>query len=183
MIRSARSFFVAIDISDKEVINQITGFQKELLKERVAEIQLIDDYHITLSFLGKLKWKDVNRIKADLERIRMKSFYVTLQGVEYFPSEKLPIRILWVNVESSKLYSLMEEINKIILGHCEENIPHITVARIRRIFSFEGLKTIIEKYKDYYFGKLHVRSFKLKANLGRSRVDRKYVDIQEYSLF
>jgi len=182
MIKSARSFFIAVDICDREIIDQITKFQVELVKERFAEIQLMKDYHITLNFLGKLKWKDVDKIRSDLERIRIGSFYVTLQGVKYFPSEKLPIRVLWINVESSKLYSLVEEICKITSECYEENIPHVTIARVRKIFDFENLKEFIEKFKDYYFGRFRVRSFKLKANLGRSRVDRKYVDIQEYSL-
>lgn len=182
MIRSARSFFIDIDVHDEKIISEITRFQRVLLREKFAEIQLVDNYHITLSFLGKLQWKDVNRIKVDLEKIRMDSFYVTLRGVRYFPSEKFPIRILWINVESSKLYSLVEEICKMTLGYHEENVPHITVARIRKIFNLEGLMTNVKKYQDYYFGNFHVRSFRLKANLGRLKFDKKYVDIKEYFL-
>ena len=69
-MKKARSFFIAIDLDDEKVVSRIRSFQKELSNKDFAEIQLAKDLHITLNFLGKLRWGEVNRIKDKLRRER-----------------------------------------------------------------------------------------------------------------
>lgn len=177
MLKAVRSFFIAIDINDEILINRIRGFQSELIVKGFAEIQPIKRLHITLIFLGKLSWKTINEIRVKLRGVRMNSFEIVLRGVKYFPSSKLPIRILWVDVKGAELHDLIEKVHAIALNGRTKEIPHITIARVRKIVNVEEFKRFIRNYEDYLFGKFHVNCFKLKANIGG-----RYVDIEEYSL-
>jgi len=177
MIKAVRSFFIAIDIDDEEIVNRIRSFQRELIDKGFAEIQPNERLHITLNFLGKLQWKTINEMRVKLRKIRMNSFETMLRGVKHFPSAKLPIRILWVGVESVEVHGLMEKVHAVTLDRHAEEIPHVTIARVRKIVDVEGLKRFIRNYEDYFFGKFHVNCFKLKANVGG-----KYMDIERYSL-
>jgi len=112
----ARSFFIAVDLDDEKVVSRIRSFQKKLSNKGFAEIQLAKEFHITLNFLGKLQWGEVYRIKNELKSISMPSFEVLLRGVKYFPSAKLPVRILWIDIKGSKIYALMEKVRSIILN-------------------------------------------------------------------
>jgi len=178
LIKAVRSFFFAVDIDDRDLICKIRSFQDELASKGFAEVQLIKDLHITLNFLGKLQWGTINEMRTKLRKIHLNSFDVVLKDVKYFSSAKLPIRILWTGAEGSEIYNLMKRICDIISSGSVEEIPHVTVARVRKISNFEGLKKFIEQYKNYFFGSFHVNCFKLKANVGG-----KYVDVERYSLF
>jgi len=177
MIKAVRSFFIAIDIDDEEIIGRVRAFQKKLMNQNFAEIQSNERLHITLNFLGKLQWKTINEIRVKLRKIHMNSFDTMLRGVKYFPSAKLPIRILWVSVESVGIRNLMEKVCAATLDRYAEEIPHVTIARVRKIVDVTRLKKFIGNYKNYFFGKFHVNCFSLKANVGG-----KYVDIERYSL-
>lgn len=177
-MKVARSFFIAVDLDDEKVVSRIRSFQKKLSNEGIAEIQLTKEFHITLNFLGKLQWGEVYRIKNKLRNIDMVSFQVLLRGVKYFPSAKLLVRILWIDVKGSKIYALMEKVRSITLNPCVEELPHITIARVRKINNIGKLMRFIKNHENYFFGKFHVRCFKLKAN-----VNGRYIDVEKYFLF
>jgi len=177
-MKKARSFFIAIDLDDEKVVSRIRSFQKELSNKDFAEIQLAKDLHITLNFLGKLRWGEVNRIKDKLRSINMPSFEILLRSVKYFPSAKLPVRILWVGIKGLKIYALMEKVRSITLNPYVGDLPHITIARIRKINDIDKLMEFTKNRENYFFGEFHVHCFKLKAN-----VNGKYIDVEKYFLF
>ena len=94
--------FVAIEISDNNVINSIEKFQKEL-KINAKPVNS-RNLHFTLQFLGEITEEISQKIIQILKTINFSSFDVNLKGIGVFPKLKFP-RIVWIGTMK------MEEIN------------------------------------------------------------------------
>ena len=84
--------FVAIEISNENVINSIEKFQKEI-HFGVKPVQS-RNLHFTLQFLGEISGETVQKIIKVLHTIEFSSFNVNLKGIGVFPKLKFP-RIIW----------------------------------------------------------------------------------------
>ena len=158
--------FVAIEISDENVINSIEKFQKEI-HFGVKPVQS-RNLHFTLQFLGEISGEAVQKIIKVLHTIEFSSFNVNLKGIGVFPKLKFP-RIIWVGTDENGgnlLIQLAKKIQKSLepLGFFPDKAfkPHITVFRIKK--KVEDITKELEGYKTMDFGIQQITSIKLKKS-------------------
>ncbi|MCO5156028.1 MAG: RNA 2',3'-cyclic phosphodiesterase [Aquamicrobium sp.] len=95
----------------------------------------VENYHLTLRFIGDVEGHVADEIANALDRVRRPSFTLTLSGVGAFGSKK-PHSIYAGVAPSPDLVALQAEIERICqrLGLPAETrkfVPHVTLARLR----------------------------------------------------
>ena len=158
--------FVAIEISDENVINSIEKFQKEIdIDAKAVESR---NLHFTLQFLGEISENILQKIKQALSTIEFSSFNVNLTGIGAFPKPKFP-RVIWVGTDSNGgnlLIELSHKVNKVLepLGLISDKAfkPHITVFRIKK--KVGDMTKELERHGTIDFGMQKISSVKLKKS-------------------
>ncbi|MEQ8298718.1 MAG: RNA 2',3'-cyclic phosphodiesterase [Nitratireductor sp.] len=95
----------------------------------------VENYHITLRFIGDVPGRVADDIVNGLDRVRRPGFQLSLAGVGTFGSKKP--HALWAGVAPSpELFALQSEIDRICLRHGaapdpRKFTPHVTLARLR----------------------------------------------------
>lgn len=95
----------------------------------------VENYHLTLRFIGDVEGHVADEIANALDRVRRPSFHLALSGVGAF-GQKKPHSI-WAGVSASPdLVALQAEIDRICqrLGAPADPrkfVPHVTLARLR----------------------------------------------------
>ncbi|UUP17398.1 RNA 2',3'-cyclic phosphodiesterase [Nitratireductor thuwali] len=95
----------------------------------------VENYHLTLRFIGDVEGHVADEIADALDRVRRPSFQLTLSGVGAF-GQKKP-HAIWAGVAPSPdLHSLQGEIERIcqrlgLLADPRKFTPHVTLARLR----------------------------------------------------
>jgi 2'-5' RNA ligase len=95
----------------------------------------VENYHITLRFIGDVEGHVADEIANALDRVRRPSFSLALSGVGAFGSKKP--HAIWAGVTASPdLYALQAEIERIcqrvgIAADPRKFMPHVTLARLR----------------------------------------------------
>ena len=159
--------FVAVEISDKQVINRISKFQSEInIHAKPVEAQ---NLHFTMQFLGEISDKQAYMIKDALKEIKFTVFSITFKGIGAFPGPKSP-RVIWVGTDKSggnALIDLAKRIENVLspLGFRNDKPfrPHVTVFRIKN--RNEDLSEKLEKYKSLEFGSQEIINFKFKQSV------------------
>ncbi|MFH1276455.1 MAG: RNA 2',3'-cyclic phosphodiesterase [Candidatus Woesearchaeota archaeon] len=137
-----------------------------------AEFSIIspENLHFTVKFLGDVEDVKIEEIKTILTKISQKqnSFKIFLSKLGAFPSlEK--INVIWVG-GSKELLPLMKTANS-SLSHIKESdyaeeVPHLTIARVKSELNKEKLKEFIQKHQNDTFGEMIVDKLVLyKSNL------------------
>ena len=99
-----------------------------------------ENIHLTLSFLGNIRVKDLPHLIESLEKkITSNDFQLTITGTGVFPSSKSP-KVLWLGIskgtdELTLLQSQVEKSVREFKNNYENNAftPHISIARIRKL--------------------------------------------------
>ena len=95
----------------------------------------IENYHLTLRFIGDVEGHVADDIANALDRVRRPSFTLTLSGVGAF-GQKKP-HAVWAGVAASPdLNALQAEIDRIfqrlgVAADPRKFMPHVTLARLR----------------------------------------------------
>lgn len=100
-----------------------------------ARWQEVENYHITLRFIGDIEGHIADEIANALDRVRRPSFTLTLSGVDAFGSKK-PHSIYAGVAPSAELLALQAEIERIcqrlgLPADPRKFVPHVTLARLR----------------------------------------------------
>ncbi len=96
----------------------------------------VDNYHLTLRFIGDIEGHTADEVANALDRVRRHEFTLSLTGVGSFGSKKP--HSLWAGVSASPdLMALQAEIARICqrLGlppDPRKFTPHVTIARLRQ---------------------------------------------------
>jgi 2'-5' RNA ligase len=95
----------------------------------------IEDYHLTLRFIGDVSESVANDIDLALGRIRRQPFTVTLEGLSYFGNDK-PRAIVARAQPTPPLIELQAEHERLIRrsglpAEARKFTPHVTLARLR----------------------------------------------------
>ena len=158
--------FVAIEISDDNVINSIEKFQETIGID--AKPVNSRNLHFTLQFLGEITDEISQKIIQTLHTIEFSSFNVSLKGIGAFPKPKFP-RIIWIGTDEdggNMLINLAQKIEKLLkpLGFSSDKAfkPHITVFRIKK--KGEDITRQLEDNKNMNFGIQKIISIKLKKS-------------------
>jgi RNA 2',3'-cyclic 3'-phosphodiesterase len=95
----------------------------------------VENYHLTLRFIGDIEGHVADEIANALDRVRRPSFSLTLSGVGAFGSRK-PHAVWAGTAPSPDLNALQAEIERIcqrigIPSDPRKFMPHVTLARLR----------------------------------------------------
>lgn len=158
--------FVAIEVTDQQVIDSVKKFQTELgTSARPVEPK---NLHFTLEFLGEVSGKTAHKVIEALGTIEFSKFEVSLNGVGAFPKPESP-KVIWIGTDESG-GRLMAELAKKVkdtlkpLGFRSERPfrPHLTVLRVKK--KIVDMTEKLKKQQDTYFGKQDVVRIKLKKS-------------------
>ena len=95
----------------------------------------VENYHLTLRFIGDVEGHVADEIANGLDRVRRPSFAVRLSGVGAFGSKKP--HAIWAGVApSAELSALQAEIERICQrtgrpAEARKYTPHVTLARLK----------------------------------------------------
>jgi len=152
--------FVAIELPE-DVCEALSALQQRLKRldtARAVRWSNSDGIHLTLKFLGDVPEKQVDDIKAHLQRAAqtVQPFALTLEGTGVFPDFRAP-RIVWAGLQGqlATLHALRDAVEREIapLGYPTDErpfSPHLTLARPRneaRHTDQAALGAQLEKYK------------------------------------
>lgn len=95
----------------------------------------VENYHITLRFIGDVDWRTANEVIDGLDRIERPEFQLQLTGTGAFGSKKP--HSVWAGVSNSpEMFALQSEIERIcqrlgLAPDARKFTPHVTLARLR----------------------------------------------------
>ena len=159
--------FVAVEISNDEVINSITKFQSKINIE--AKPVKPQNLHFTLQFLGEISDDVSQKIKQALKTIEFSTFKINFKGLGAFPKIKFP-RVVWIGTDEvggNALADLAKNVENVLtpLGFISDKPfkSHITVFRIKN--KIGDISKELEKYEKYDFGSQEISKIKLKQSV------------------
>ena len=158
--------FVAIEISNNDIVNSIKKFQTKInIDAKPVESR---NLHFTLQFLGEVSEEILQKIIQALRKIEFSSFSVNLKGIGAFPKPKFP-RVIWIGTDDNggnMLIQLSKKVEKVLepLGFFSDKPfkPHITVFRIKK--KVGDITKELDSQKMIDFGIQEVTSIKLKKS-------------------
>ena len=157
--------FVAIEVSDKDVLNSIHKIQTELnIKAKPVELY---NMHFTVQFLGEVSEEMVGKISDALNNIEFSAFSISFASIGVFPKPNFP-RVIWIGTNDgvNELEKLAEMIRSKLshLGFSPDKKfkPHVTIFRVKN--KIEDLSSKLEKFSSCSFGKQLVSEIKLKKS-------------------
>jgi len=158
--------FVAIEISNDNIIKSIKKFQTEInINAKPVEPK---NWHFTLQFLGEISEEISQKIIQALHKIEFSSFSVNLKGVGALPKPKSP-RVIWIGTDEnggSMLIQLSKKVEKVLepLGFFSDKPfkPHITIFRIKK--KIGDITKELDGQKMIDFGIQEVTNIKLKKS-------------------
>ena len=159
--------FVAIEISNNDIINSIKKFQTSInIDAKPVESR---NFHFTLQFLGEISEEIAQKIIQALQKIEFSSFSVNLRGIGAFPKPKFP-RVIWIGTDDdggNMLIQLSKKVEKALepLGFFSDKPfkPHITVFRIKK--KIGDISGELKSHKMINFGIQKVSNIKLKKSM------------------
>ena len=158
--------FIAIEISDKEILNRIQTFQEDL--EINAKPTRINQIHFTLQFLGEIDEKECEKVKSVLNKISFPQFELSLKGVGGFPNLKNP-RVIWVGTDKGgqKISEIAKKIGIKLskLGFKEDKKfnPHLTIFRVKK--KINDISSLMKEFEAIEFGTQMISQIKLKKSV------------------
>jgi len=157
--------FVAIEVSDKNVLNYIHKIQTELnIKAKPVELH---NMHFTVQFLGEVSEEIIGKISDVLNSIEFSAFSITFGSIGVFPKPNSP-RVIWIGVtdginELEKLAEMIcSKLSDIGFSPDKKFKPHVTIFRVKN--KIEDLPSKLEKFSSCSFGKQLVSEIKLKKS-------------------
>jgi len=150
-----KRLFIAIKISPtEEFLSRIYYLKNNLSEDNINWIKE-SHYHLTLKFLGKTHIHALPNLKNRLSDIadRFKSFDFDLYDLGVFGSKYQP-RVLWFGIDHPD--AIIAVNNRIVdqlkdLGYASDRqnfVPHLTVARIRKIVNKDHFQAVVAKFKQ-----------------------------------
>jgi len=159
--------FIAVEISNEEILKKITTFQKNI-KINAKPIR-IDQIHFTLQFLGEIDEVKCQQVKNVLSEISFSQFEIALNGVGGFPNLKNP-RVIWVGIEkdgAKRLTQLANQVGtkltKIGFEKDKKFKPHLTVFRVKK--KINDISSIMKDFENTEFGSEIITKIKLKKSV------------------
>lgn len=156
--------FVAIPLTE-DIIEKIQTCQTGISNAKWTKKE---NLHITLHFIGEISSEEFKNIQEGLKEIRSKAFFIQIKNPKVFYKKNQ--KILWLSVEPNEpilnLRNLiLNEIRKLTTPFKkEEFIPHITIARLDRIYE-KTLNDYLLTYENFSTNKFLIESFALYSSV------------------
>lgn len=155
--------FIAIKLEDSIKKSLTTLLEK--MRHKGGKIKWVKEegMHLTLKFLGEIQETKVSEVEKILEKITQNSssFSIRIKGTGCFPHRRNP-RVLWTGVEGGEQLvsfhnQLDVELEKIGFEREKREFrPHLTLGRVKSVFSIKEIMDELEKHQDTVFGEMKV---------------------------
>jgi len=156
--------FIAIKVDPESgLLNMIYDLKRTLADEKIKWVDP-SNIHLTLAFLGDTGEKMIKTLSAMLREKcnAFQEFEFVLAGTGVFKNFHDP-RVIWAGIVSSEK---LPELNQTISSGLKDFgfiidarpfRPHLTLGRIKSVRDTGNLETVLCKYSDSEFQKVHVR--------------------------
>ncbi|KAF6245929.1 RNA 2',3'-cyclic phosphodiesterase [Nitrosopumilus sp. b2] len=158
--------FVAVEISNSDVINSVKKFQNNLKIN--AKPIVPEQLHFTLQFLGDISEDVKEKVSEAIQAIKFSEFSINLRGIGAFPRPNFP-RVIWIGTDEQGGKNLVELAKKVEnalkpLGLISDKPfkPHITIFRIKK--KIGDITKELNEQKNMDFGIQKISSIKLKKS-------------------
>lgn len=179
-MQKTKRLFVAINVSES-ITKQFTPFLRKLKigadhKDMALKWTPIQNYHITLHFIGDRSVEDLQSYKRVLQEVagNFSAFQLKIEDISAFPSE-MSGRVIYLGVQNKKILGELQndlvhqlEVNGLLKGSADfasayqrgpsHYEPHLTIARLRNP---QNVKDFISPLKRKSFGKIEVNRITL----------------------
>jgi len=159
--------FIAVEISNADILKKIQRFQENLQID--VKPTKINQIHFTLQFLGEIDDEKCEKVKDLLRTITFSQFNLSLKEVGGFPNLKNP-RIIWIGTDkkgAEKLIKITNEIEmKLTSLGFEKNKkfkPHLTIFRVKH--KIDDISLQMKEYETIEFGTQIITKIKLKRSI------------------
>ncbi|MEM5875145.1 MAG: RNA 2',3'-cyclic phosphodiesterase [Candidatus Aenigmatarchaeota archaeon] len=148
--------FLAIFPIKEEILEKIETLKREINKFFIGKAVERENTHITISFLGEIDEKDVEKIIIKIQNVvsELKSTTAFLNGIKLIPSDYY-IRVIALEVLG--LEEISKKIEKYVGGDVKP--PHLTLFRVKKIVDKKGLVDFCKK--NSFLESFEVRDIKL----------------------
>ncbi len=152
--------FIAVEIPEK--IKTILKDLQKQLNDGNAKVKWVNDFHLTLKFLGEISEVKLERVKERLKGITFKDFEAEFTNLGVFPSNNY-INIVWIGLKpEKKIKSLQLRIDNALrdLFTSDNKFKaHITIGRVKII---NDKKIFLEKLNNIIMEEgFTIKNFKL----------------------
>ncbi|MCS7124899.1 MAG: RNA 2',3'-cyclic phosphodiesterase [Candidatus Bathyarchaeota archaeon] len=170
MSETIRSF-IAFDIEDSGVLENITKMQK-ILSGTGADLKLVEpqNIHITLRFLGNITQPMVDKVYGGMCKVHFTPFTIKIQGLGAFPNQRNP-RVVWAGIREGflQLRGIFEQLEPFLrsLGFAPDPkgfSPHLTIARVRSGRNKAQLVKCLMENVNFEFGVVKANCLRLKRS-------------------
>ncbi|MEK6969852.1 MAG: RNA 2',3'-cyclic phosphodiesterase [Nanoarchaeota archaeon] len=155
-----KRLFVAVPVS-KEVQERIKAIYQPL-KNTGADLKFVplENLHFTVKFLGDVEESKITELVEKIKTFvsNRNRFSVDLKGVGAFLNNN-SIKVIWVGADNPNLISLIKDLDKeldCLKKNEQEEIPHLTIARVKSEKNKEKLADFIKKFATENFGSIVV---------------------------
>lgn len=163
--------FVAVEITEQEIIDKIRNIQDELkIKAKPVNSK---NMHFTLQFLGDITESTSKNIQKALQTVSFEPFELLLKGIGVFPKPELP-RVVWIGTDEKggkNLKDLAHMVNDVLspLGFQSDKPfkPHLTIFRIKS--KIGDITKDLERFRGIELGPQQITQFKLKKSILTSK--------------
>lgn len=147
---------IPIPLSD-EVKSNIRLMQQSLKDERIRWIP-VENMHLTLKFFGDTPGKQLPAIVQALRQAvaNQPPFTLVLNRTGIFGSSHSP-RVIWLGFEESpEIHQLKKNVVTELEGagiyeDRQNFVPHLTIARIKKLNNKAFFQKVLDKYKDRFY--------------------------------
>lgn len=164
--------FLAIEL-DEYIKNNIVKLQEEFMDSDCCKMKCVEaeNIHLTLKFFGDINEKKKNNI-IEVVNNTIKSYnkyMMKIVRVGTFGGRKNP-HVIWTGVKDKedKTIQLIKVLDNNFgdIGFKKEKnyVPHITIGRLKTLDNEEVFNSLLLEHKKDYFGKMQVKSLKLKSS-------------------
>ena len=183
-----KRLFAAIKIiPDEKFLKLYWSLRNSLKHEKIKWVEE-ENLHLTLKFFGETFDEKIDPICEVLDNsvIDCEPFELQLENVGIFGSSYNP-KVIWFGInQSSELQSLHKTITENLktIGYYPDRqnfVPHLTVARIRKLNDKKLFQKIIDKHKTGLIQKVEIEKLYLFESVLRPKGPI-YNVIEEYSL-
>jgi len=173
---------IPVDLETKDKLVPILQ-ELQIFKIKVVPIQ---NLHFTIKFLGEVHTSEIEEINNTLQNISKQyhTFTLKLENIGCFPNSTSP-QVVWIGTHSKEMLSLMykieTELQYIRKNEHQENLPHLTLARINNLTEPQKFQSWLKKYAAVNFGSINVDKIVLFESI-LSKGGPEYKIIREFSL-
>lgn len=150
--------FIAVKVSPDKAAMELLKEIRNALKDENIVWNRIENFHITVLFIGETPLEMIQSIQQPLEKLaeRTERFRFKISGLGVFRTINHP-RVLWLGCrDTEQLFNLKKFTDEgllplLKLNQSENFKPHLTIGRMRKIQDLKLLGEILKKYENQDF--------------------------------